>query len=183
VGTLQSNRKGDSKGIDVSDAYLQYCQNTKAEFLTHKRFRTSLCVKLMDQGGPYMARYAGHREMRIYNDLKGHCPVRIKEFHATAKGRERCQRCPTGYATEMCKNCGKHLWQVRRLYTLESGKTIIGSCHYLWHTEEDIAQFKKLKGERSCKFTTNRVFCATGACRWRGRRPLAPLTLCYSTDF
>ena len=38
------------------------------------------------------------------------------------------QRCPTGYATEMGKKCGKHLWQVRRLYTLESGKTIIGSC-------------------------------------------------------
>ena len=36
----------------------------------------------------------------------------------------------------------------RRLYTLESGKTIIGSCHWLWHTEEDIAQFKKLKGEK-----------------------------------
>lgn len=133
MGTLQSNRKGDSKGIDVSDAYLQYCQNTKAEFLKHKRFRTSLCVKLMERGGPYMARYAGDRrqigrEMRLYNDLKGHCPVRIKEFHATSKGRERCQRCPTGYATEMCKKCGKHLWQVRRLYTLESGKTIIGSC-------------------------------------------------------
>lgn len=153
MGTLQSNRKGDSKGIDVSDAYLQYCQNTKAEFLKHKRFRTSLCVKLMERGGPYMARYAGDRrqigrEMRLYNDLKGHCPVRIKEFHATSKGRERCQRCPTGYATEMCKKCGKHLWQVRRLYTLESGKTIIGSCHWLWHTEEDIAQFKKLKGEK-----------------------------------
>jgi hypothetical protein len=125
--------------------------------LTHKRFRTSLCVKLMERGGPYMARYAGDRrqigrEMRLYNDLKGHCPVRIKEFHATgtSKGRERCQRCPTGYATEMCKKCGKHLWQVRRLYTLESGKTIIGSCHrdWPWHTEEDIAQFKKLKGEK-----------------------------------
>ena len=153
MGTLQSNRKGDSKGIDVSDAYLQYCQNTKAEFLKHKRFRTSLCVKLMERGGPYMARYAGDRrqigrEMRLNNDLKGHCPVRIKEFHATSKGRERCQRCPTGYATEICKKCGKHLWQVRRLYTLESGKTIIGSCHWLWHTEEDIAQFKKLKGEK-----------------------------------
>ena len=153
MGTLQSNRKGDSKGIDVSDAYLQYCQNTKAEFLTHKRVRTSLCMKLMERGGPYMARYAGDRrqigrEMRLYNDLKGHCPVRIKEFHATSKGRERCQRCPTGYATEMCKKCGKHLWQVRRLYTLESEKTIIGSCHWLWHTEEDIAQFKKLKGEK-----------------------------------
>jgi hypothetical protein len=48
----------------------------------------------------------------------------------------------------MCKKCGKHLWQVRRLYTLESGKTIIGSCHWLWHTEEDIAQFKKSKGEK-----------------------------------
>jgi hypothetical protein len=48
----------------------------------------------------------------------------------------------------MCKKCGKHLWQVRRLYTLESGKTIIGSCHWLWHTEEDIAQFKELKGEK-----------------------------------
>ena len=101
MGTLQSNRKGISKGIDVGDGYLQYCQNTKAEFLTHKRFRTSLFVKLMERGGPYMARYAGDRrqigrEMRLYNDLKGHCPVRIKEFHATSKGRERCQRIPTG---------------------------------------------------------------------------------------
>jgi hypothetical protein len=42
----------------------------------------------------------------------------------------------------MCKKCGKHLWQVRRLHTLESGKTIIGSCHWLWHTQEDIAPFK-----------------------------------------
>jgi hypothetical protein len=56
------------------------------------------------------------REMRLYNDLKGQCPVGIKEFHATSKGQERCQRCPTGYATEMCKKCGKHLCQVRRLY-------------------------------------------------------------------
>ena len=67
----------------------------------------------MERGGPYMARYAGDRrqidrEMRLYNDLKGHCPVGIKEFRATSKGQERCHRCPARYATEMCKKCGKY---------------------------------------------------------------------------
>ncbi len=64
-----------------------------------------------------------------------------------------------GETHKLCKNCGKHLWQVRRLYTLESGKTIIGSCHWLWHTEEDIAQFKKLKGEKLQIYNKSSVLC------------------------
>ncbi len=141
-------------------------------------------MKLTERGGPYMARYAGDRrrigrEMRLYNDLKGYCPVGIKELHATSRGQERLptvtrQKCARNAASTgaKCADCS------RSSRERPSSGPATGSG-----TPRRILPRLRQQQSRSCKFTTNPspVFCGfvlgTGACRWRGRRPLAPQTL------
>ena len=82
------------------------------------------------------------------NDLKNHPTIGIEELRTDVRGQQRCHVCANGYTTEMCKTCMKYLCQKRRKFTLPSGRVVVGSCNYLWHTEEDILQFKKLKGEK-----------------------------------
>lgn len=68
--------------------------------------------------------------------------------------------------------CGKCAGCTRSSRERQSSGPATGSG-----TPRRILRRLRQQHSRSCKFTTNPVFCANGACRWRGRRPLAPLTL------
>ena len=136
----------------------------------------------MERGGPYMARYAGDRrqidrEMRLYNDLKGHCPpsgsrsfmpLRRVKSDATVVPPVTRPKCARNAAStgDKCADC------TRSSQERQSSGPATDSG-----TPRRILPHLRQQHSRSCKFTTNPVFCATGACRWRGRRPLAPLTL------
>ena len=95
-------------------------------------------------------------------------PLRRVESDASVVPPVTRRKC----ARNAASTCGKCADCTRSSQERQSSGPATGSG-----TPRRILRSLRNRRGRSCKFTTNPVFCATGACRWRGRRPLAPLTL------
>ena len=95
-------------------------------------------------------------------------PLRRVESDANVFPPVKRRKC----ARNAASTCGKCADCTRSSQERQSSGPATGSG-----TPRRILRSLRNQRGRSCKFTTNPVFCANGACRWRGRRPLAPLTL------